>query len=183
MRYRYFIAIVGFLLVAASCASHKKIVTPSSPQTFEWLIANVDVQAEGNGLSFDDLSGQIRMRKDSIVWISMTAIMGVEVLRVKVDTDSVWIINRLEKSYIAEPLDSLSAQLDMPLSLPLVQALLLDNNEGVPPVENQIVQLNTFAFGKMSAKVRYNKIRLNEETTFPLRITDKMERYRLPKKR
>ena len=88
----------------------------------------------------------------------------------------------MEKTYLAEPLDTVSAQLGMPLSLPLVQTLLLDNNQGLPPVENQTVLLKTFMMGELSAKIRYNNIRLNEKTTFPLKITDKMERFRLLKK-
>ena len=143
------------------------------------MTANLDIQAEGNGMSFDNLSGQLRMRNDSIVWLSVTATMGIEVLRAKVSNDSVWVLNRLEKTYLAKPLDTVSAKVGMPLSLPLVQTLLLDNNEGVPPVENQMVQLKTFVMGNMAAKIRYKNVKLDEKTTFPLKITDKMERVRL----
>lgn len=175
------ITFLSLLLVSTSCASRKKTVQPQQPQSFEWLTANMAIQAEGNGMVYNDLSGQLRMRKDSLVWLNVTATMGVEVLRVKVSNDSVWIVNRMEKTYLAEPMDTISAQLGMPLSLPLVQTLLLDNNQGLPPVENQTVQLKTFVMGELSAKIRYNNIRLNEKTTFPLKITDKMERIRLLK--
>ena len=179
MKIRLTIALLALLLAATSCASRKKTVVPTPPQAFEWMTANLDIQAEGNGMSFDNLTGQLRMRNDSIVWLSVTATMGVEVLRAKVNNDSVWILNRMEKTYLAEPLDSLGAKIGMPLSLPLVQTLLLDNNEGVPPVENQMVQLKTFVMGNMAAKIRYKNIKLDENTTFPLKITDKMERMRL----
>lgn len=162
--------------MTTSCASRKKTVTPTQPQAFEWLTASMDIQTEGNGMDFDDLSGQLRIRKDSIVWLSITATMGVEVLRAKISNDSVWLLNRLEKTYLTEPLDSFFAQWGIPLNLPLVQTLLLDNNEGLPPVENQIVLLKNFAFGNYSAKVKYNRIRLDQETSFPLKINDKMER-------
>ena len=179
MRFRFGIAFLGFLLVSTSCASRKKVVQPAQPQAFEWLTVNMDIHAEENDMTYNDLSGQLRMRKDSIVWLSVTATMGMEVLRAKVNNDSVWILNRLEKTYLAEPLDTISAQLGMPLSLPLVQTLLLDNNEGLPVVENQTVQLKTFVMGDYSAKIRYNNIKLDEKTSFPLRITDKMERIKL----
>ena len=182
MKARFFIAFVAFLLLATSCASRKKTVQPQQPQSFEWLTANMTIQAEGNGMVYNDLSGQLRMRKDSLVWLNVTATMGVEVLRAKVSNDSIWIVNRMEKTYLAEPLDTISAQLGMPLSLPLVQTLLLDNNQGLPPVENQAVQLKTFVMGELSARIRYNNIRLDEVTTFPLKITDKMERFHLLKK-
>ena len=183
MRSRLVIAFLVLLLVASSCASRKKTVVPTQPQAFEWLTANLSIQAEDNGVLFDDLSGQLRMRQDSLVWLSVTATMGVEVLRAKVSSDSVWIVNRLEKTYLAEPLDTVSAQLGMPFSLPWIQTLLLDNNEGFPPVENQTVQLKTFVMGNLSAKIRYNNIKLNEKTTFPLKITDKMERIKLKLRR
>lgn len=173
------ILFVFAVLLLASCSARKKAVKPTPPQSFEWLTANMAIQAEGNGQSFNDLSGQLRMRKDSIVWLNVTATMGVEVLRAKVSNDSVWVLNRFEKTYLAEPLDTISAQLGMPLSLPWVETLLLDNNEGLPPVENQTVQLKTFLMGGLSAKFRYNHIKLDEKTSFPLKITDKMERIRI----
>ena len=179
MKTRTIIAFLALLLVATSCASRKKTVAPAQPQAFEWLTANLSIQAEGNGMEFNDLSGQLRMRHDSLIWLNVTATMGVEVLRAKVSNDSVWIVNRLEKTYLAEPLDTVSAQLGMPLSLPLVQILLLDNNQGLPPVENQTVQLKTFVMGNLSAKIRYNNIKLDQPTTFPLKITGKMERMRI----
>ena len=179
MRFRIGIVFLGFLLVTTSCASRKKTVQPTQPQAFEWLTANLDIQAEGNGMTYNDLSGQIRMRKDSIVWFSVTATMGVEALRAKVSNDSIWMLNRLEKTYLAEPLDTVSAQLGIPLSLPLIQTLLLDNNEGLPIVENQTVLLKVFFMGDITAKVRYNNIKLDEKTTFPLKITNKMERIKL----
>ncbi|MBR0539452.1 MAG: DUF4292 domain-containing protein [Bacteroidales bacterium] len=176
------IAFLTLLLAATSCASRKKTVAPVQPQPFEWLTANMDIQAEGNGMNFDDLSGQLRMRKDSLVWFSVTATLGVEVLRAKVSTDSVWIVNRIEKTYLAEPMKNISETLGIPLSLALLQTLLLDNNEGLPPVENQTVQLKSFVWGNLSAKIKYHNIKLDEKTAFPLKITDKMERNHLKKK-
>jgi len=166
-------------MMATSCASRKKTVAPTPPQAFEWMTANLDIQAEGNGMSFDNLSGQMRMRKDSLVWLTVTANMGVEVARAKISNDSVWVVNRLEKTYLAEPLETVAAHFGMPLSLPWIQTLLLDNNEGLPPVENQMVQLKTFVMGNMAAKIRYKNVKLDEKTTFPLKITDKMERMEL----
>ena len=173
------IAFLALLLVATSCASRKKTVQPTQPKTFEWLTANMDIQAEGNGMTYNDLSGQIRMRKDSLVWFNVAATMGVEALRAKISNDSIWMLNRLEKTYLAEPLDTVSAQLGIPLSLPLIQTLLLNNNEGLPPVENQTVLLKVFFMGSITAKVRYYNIKLDEKTSFPLKITNKMERIKL----
>ena len=178
------ITLLALLLAATSCASRKKTVVPPQPQAFEWMTANLDIEAQGNGMSFDDLSGQIRMRNDSLVWISVTATMGIEVLRAKVSNDSVWIINRLEKTYLAEHVDSLDQQIGplFGLRLPFAQFVLLDNIEGIPPVENQTVGWNQYDYytGDVKVKIKYSNIKLDEPTTFPLKITNKMERIQLP---
>lgn len=177
------IAFLTLLLAATSCASRKKTVPPTPVSSYKWLTSKIDIDVEGNNMAFNDLSGQLRICRDSLVWLSVSASMGVEVARIKVSTDSVWVINRLEKTYLAEPLDSVAQHFGMPISLPWIQTLLLDNNEGIPPVENQTVLLKNFAFGNYFAKVRYSKVQLDKETSFPLKITDKMERLYLPKKR
>ena len=173
------IAFLVLLLAATSCASRKKTVTPTKPQAFEWMTSKLSIHAESDSLAFDDLSGQLRMRKDRLIWISVSGAMGVEALRVKISSDSVWMVNRLEKTYLAEPLDSIASQLNIPLSFPLIQTLLLDNNEGLSPVENQTIQLKNFVMGNFSAKIKIHHIRLDEKTTFPLKITDKMERIKI----
>lgn len=153
----------------------------TQPQAFEWLTANLDIDAESNGASFNNLKGQMRMRNDSLIWLSVTATVGVEVARMKISTDSVWVINRLDKSYLAEPLDTLSIQLGRPVSIGLAQAFLFDNTEGLPPTENQTVLLKIVGSGE--ARVKYSNIKLNEKTTFPLKVTDKMQRVKLKTKR
>ena len=185
MRAQFFIAFVAFLLLATSCASRKKTVQSQQQQSFEWLTANMAIQAEVNGQSYNDLSGQLRMRKDSLIWVNVTATMGVEVLRAKVSNDSVWLLNRLEKTYLAEPMDSLAQQLGeyRIYRLPMMQFALLNNIEGIPPVENQTVGWNNYDYytGEIKVKIKYSNIRLDEPTTFPLKITNKMERMQLPK--
>lgn len=177
------IALFALLTVAStSCASRKKAVVNPKPQTFEWLTANLDIQAEGKNLPVDELAGQLRMRRDSILWLSITATMGVEALRAKISTDSVWVVNRLDKSYLAEPIEVLSARIGMPLSLPVIQSMLLDNNEGFPPVEQQTVRLQSHLMGGLAAKIKYDNVRLDKETGFPLKITDKMKRIQLNKR-
>lgn len=174
------------MLLFDSCASRKKTVAPAPPQSFEWLTANLSIQAEGNGMVYNDLSGQLRMRKDSLVWVSVTATMGVEVLRAKISNDSIWIINRMEKTYLAEHVDSLDQQIGplFGLRLPFAQFVLLDNIEGIPPVENQTVGWNQYDYytGEIKVKLKYSNIKLDQPTTFPLKITNKMERIQLPMK-
>lgn len=179
MRIRSLFIFIGLLTVTTACSTHKKTIVPTQPVPFEWMTAKVAIDVEGNGKNYDNLSGQVRMRRDSLVWLSVTATMGVEALRAKISTDSVWIINRIDKTYLTESIDTLATQLGLPLSLTWVQTLLLDNGEGFPPVDNKTIPLNGFAFGTWSAKIRYNNVKTDEPTMFPLKITNKLERIRI----
>ena len=179
MRFWLYIVLFGLLLAAASCSTHKKTIVSTQPVPFEWMTAKVTIDVEGNGKAFDNLSGQVRMHRDSLMWLNVTATMGVEAFRVKISTDSVWLVNRMDKTYLAEPIDTLAALLGLPLSLTWAQTQLLDNCEGFPPTENQTILLKLFAFGNWSAKIRYNNIKIDEPTLFPLKITDKLEKIRV----
>lgn len=163
------------VLTLGSCASRKKSVVPPQPKQFEWLTAHVDMEAETKGTTYSNLSGQVRMRHDSVLWASIST-LGMEVMRLKMTNDSVWIVNRLEKTYMAEPVVSVAEALSLPISLPLVQNLLLGNMNGYAPEENQVVELKREELKGVSAKIKYSDIKLNEPTTFPCKITSKMER-------
>ena len=157
-------------LLLASCASRKKTVQPTQPQSFDWLTANLSIQAEGSGMTFNDLNGQLRMRHDSLVWLSVTAVMGAEVVRAKISTDSIWVVNRLEHTCMVGCLDSLSIQLGTPVNLSLIQNSLLGNNQGLAPVEKQTVSLDHLLPENMSVRIKYNSVKLDEKTNFPIRL-------------
>ena len=162
------------MLVFGSCVSRKKTVL-LEPRPMEWMTAHMDIDAEVNGTNYSNLKGQIRIRHDSVMWASVST-LGMEVVRLKMTSDSVWIINRFENSYLSEPIDLATYALNMPISFALVQAMLLDNPYGYAPKENQVVELNREDLKGISAKIKYSDIKLNEPTTFPCKISNKMER-------
>ena len=135
-----------------------------------------------NGTHYSNLTGQLRMRRDSVLWASVTT-LGMEVMRLKMTTDSVWVINRAEKTYLADPLDFVSFAFDTLVSLPLVQDMLLGQPYGYAPQENQVVELKTDKIKGASARIRFTDIKLNEPTTFPCKITAKLENIRLVRRK
>ena len=173
-RHIIFLVAVTIMLAFGSCASRRKAML-AEPKHMEWITAHMDIEAELNGTSYPNLKGQLRMRRDSVVWASVSA-LGMEVMRVKMTSDSVWIINRMEKSYLSEPIALVAYALDIPVSYALVQTMLLDNPNGFAPKENQVVELNRKEMKGVSAKIKYSDIKLNEPSSFPCKITDKMER-------
>src|SRR5688572_33166959 len=43
----------------------------------------------------------IRIKKDSVIWISMVPGLGIEAIRARITPDTIQIINRLQRQYIA----------------------------------------------------------------------------------
>lgn len=85
--------------------------------------ANCDYKDENADQSF---TMNLRMKKDSIIWISVTAV-GFEVARARFDKDSVKIINRLEKKYYIYDYNFVKRMLGTTLSISQIQNLLTAN--------------------------------------------------------
>jgi hypothetical protein len=67
----------------------------------------------------------IRIQQDSLIWLSIGSSMGIEVLRVQANPDSIWVINRDQQSYQEFAFQELSERFSFPLSFHLVQDLLV----------------------------------------------------------
>ncbi len=146
----YFVSLVFacccFLLPLSSCHPTKKIVDTPHPVKlkgtnvielfdslqahrfdFEWLTAKADVEytdQENNSQSFDV---NIRVRKDSVIWISVTPLLGIEAVRVIITPDSMKIMNRLKKTYTARGFNFLDDMLKARINFEIMQAVLVGN--------------------------------------------------------
>ncbi len=68
----------------------------------------------------------LRMKKDSAIWMSFKK-FSIEAVRVLIRPDSVFIIDRLNGEYAAEPLTYLTQRYSVPVGFKGLQALLLGN--------------------------------------------------------
>ena len=89
--------------------------------------AKVQVDYEGADGKKYDVNANIRMLKDSVLWINVNAFMGIDAMRVLITKDSVKLLNRLEKVYTARSVDYLQEVTALPLDLKTVQDLLIGN--------------------------------------------------------
>ncbi len=74
-----------------------------------------------------NVNANVRMYKDSAIWISINAVLGIEAMRVFITKDSVKLLNKLEKRYTARSVDYLQEVTSLPLDLKVMQNLLLGN--------------------------------------------------------
>ncbi len=86
---------------------------------------NVDYQG-ADGKKYN-VNANLRMYKDSVIWISVTAILGIEGLRAYITKDSVKIINKQDKEYIARSVNYLQDITALPLDLHSLQQILIGN--------------------------------------------------------
>jgi len=163
-------------LLVASCTSKRKLVSPMSRVAdYAWMTGKMTVEVaseEGAASSakMGDFTGAIRMRRDSVIWVSVSAVMGIETIRACVNNDSVVVLNRFDKTYLSEPLVEVAERFHLPSSLQECQSRLLGNG-----TSDQV----TIQWGPYIAKIRYSDIHWDEPTTFPIKVTDSYERRRL----
>ena len=93
-------------------------------QTFNGKV-NVDYKgADGKGYSFN---ASVKMLKDSVIWISANAILGIEAMRLLITKDSVKMLNKLEKIYSPRSISFLQDVTALPLDLRTLQDLIMGN--------------------------------------------------------
>ena len=71
----------------------------------DWFTAQLKGKAQFNGNQYP-INAQLRMRKDSVIWISASAFLGIEAARLLLTPDSFKMINRLNSTYISSDISS-----------------------------------------------------------------------------
>lgn len=143
--------IFSAVLLLASCGTTRKTQTTPVPTTEETetpvdsLETMSTVLSKLNHIDYTTFSGKmdasykdsknkdynfdvkLNMKKDELIWLSITGPLGIEAARALVTRDSVKILNKLEKKYIVSSIDYLQQQLGLPLDLNTLQDLLIGN--------------------------------------------------------
>ncbi len=76
------------------------------------------------------ISGTIRIRKDSAIYLSISPLLGIEMARVLITPDEVQIINRLEGTYFQGEMGFVNSMLNTNLDFYMMQAMLVGNDFG-----------------------------------------------------
>ncbi|MET0392955.1 MAG: DUF4292 domain-containing protein [Chitinophagaceae bacterium] len=87
----------------------------------------LDVDYEGAEGKKYNVNANLRMYKDSVIWISITAIFGIEGLRAYITKDSVKLLNKQDKVYTARSVAYLQEITGLPLDLHILQEILIGN--------------------------------------------------------
>ena len=95
--------------------------------SFITFSAKIDVDYEDAEGKKYNVNAHIRMYKDSLIWVSITGALGIEGLRAYITADSVKLMDKQNKSYIARSVSYLQDVTELPLDLSSLQDLLIGN--------------------------------------------------------
>jgi hypothetical protein len=94
---------------------------------YKTFTAKMDVDYSGAGDKKYRVNANLRMYRDSAIWLSVNAILGIEAMRVLITQDSVFLIDKLNKTYTSRSVDYLKEITSLPLNLATLQNLLIGN--------------------------------------------------------
>jgi hypothetical protein len=94
---------------------------------FTTFSAKIDVDYEGGDGKKEKANANLRMYKDSLIWISLTGLFGIEGLRAFITQDSIRVINKLDKIYTGRSVAYVQEVTGLPLDLGSLQDLIIGN--------------------------------------------------------
>lgn len=94
---------------------------------FDWFNAKIKISYEDNTGQNNDATAFVRIRKDSVIWISLTGLLGIEGFRALVTKDSITLMNKLKKQVQYRSINYLQDLTQLPFDFSTLQDFLLGN--------------------------------------------------------
>jgi hypothetical protein len=99
------------------------------------------------------LSITIKNRKDSIIWISASGPFGIEIIRAQLTPDSIYFVNRINKTYLIKPTSWTREFIKLDISFYDVQGIITANPKIVK--QNYKLELTNAGFYLLSDNISY----------------------------
>jgi len=152
--------IVCCLLVMVSCKARKQVLVARNADSsakpvdnklssklnairekqvnFNTFSGKAKTKLNINGNS-NDVTLNIRIERDKRIWVSITAILGVEAARALITPDSILLINRLQGVYLRKPFSYVYKYASSQVNYKTLESLLIGN--AVPELLNEKADL------------------------------------------
>jgi hypothetical protein len=140
------------IVLASSCRSTRKVLKAPLKEkgetyllermreaqlNYEWFSSRVIITMTDDRKNTSELRGQLRIRRDSAIWISLTTpILNIEAARLLITPDSVKLINRLDKTYYNDDFSLINTLFSSTADYYLLQSLLTGNDLMNYEIEN-----------------------------------------------
>jgi len=94
---------------------------------FDWLTAKASVEYTDSKNEQTSFTVNMRMANDSLIWLSVTPLLGIEVARALITRDSIHLLDRLHSIYIVRDYRYLEDLLKTQVRFDMLQAILTGN--------------------------------------------------------
>ncbi len=130
---------------------------------YDWLSAKfaVDYIVDKKKISF---KGQIRIKKDSIIWISISPALGIEMVRLLITIDSIKLLNRIDGLYFMDDFEYINRFINGVLDFNMLQSFLIgndfsfyENGKFKASIDGQEYRLSTAGRSKLKKYVKKNR--------------------------
>jgi hypothetical protein len=167
--------LIVMMIAMAGCKSQRAIIkAPLKEEGADYLMARLNekefefdsFEARAN-LSYRqnrkhlDFKAQVRIIKDSLIWVSFNQDLGIEVARVMITQDSVKFVDRINKQYLLTDYDFIDKFLNTNVDFGMLQSIILGNDfeyyemaEFKASVEGGQYRLSTTGRSKLKKYVR-----------------------------
>lgn len=136
-----FIAVL-FIFIICSCHPQKQIIKEPIKEKGaaylfeqlkknEFIFENINVKFSSNvtyNKNSNSFNGNLRIKKDSIIWISVTPALGIEAMRLMINIDSAKLINRLNSTYYIGDFKYFNRLIKTDLDYDILQSILIGND-------------------------------------------------------
>ena len=121
--------------------------------SFEYLSSKAKFKFEHNHKKISATTN-FRIRKDSIIWLSITPGLGIEIARALITRDRIFVLDKLNRKYHQYNFIDLSRQYGFEFSFDLIQSIALGNL--VIPYANEKLIKTPSHFSYRTQKGNYN---------------------------
>jgi hypothetical protein len=121
--------------------------------------ANLDFAGNKNGVTMN-----IRMEHDKQIWVSITAVIGIEVARAVITPDSIKVRNNLQSTYVKKPFSYAYKYTSKNVDFKMLQAIFAGNTipsfttESANIIQQNGAWLISGEEGTLAFKVLFNEI-------------------------
>ncbi|WP_425390179.1 DUF4292 domain-containing protein [Ekhidna sp.] len=146
-------------LVLSSCNRKMGAIFGKKKDNLEVVNPEFEYFSAKAKFKFDDgeksvsATANFRIQKDSIIWLSITPGLGIEVARVLIDTENVFVLDKINKQYYEYTFDELSKEFDFDFNFQMIQSVILGNL--VEPYKKQRVERSENYFSYTASKGVY----------------------------
>lgn len=94
---------------------------------FQTFSSHMHVHYEGSDGKDYEFNAVVRIKKDSLIWVSINAALGIEAFRLLITPDSVKILDKLKKVARLRSVSYLQEQVHLPVDFKILQDMLIGN--------------------------------------------------------